>query len=81
MFAVLAVQVPLLIVQRSTYVPYASAVKVELPVVGKPNVPVPPLTILHAPVPTDGVLPSKEELVNEAQIFCVPPTVAVVGVS
>ena len=81
MSAVLGVQVPLLMVQRRTYVPYASAVKVELPEVPALNEPVPPLTMLHAPVPTDGVLPPKEELVNEAQIFCVPPTVAVVGVS
>ena len=71
MSAVLAVQVPLLIVQRNIYVPFASAVKVELPLVPALNEPVPPLTMLHAPVPTEGVLPPKEELVNEAQTFCV----------
>ena len=77
----LGVQLPLLIVQRSIYVPYASAVKVELPVVGKLNVPVPPLTMLHAPVPTDGVLPPKEVDINVPHKFCVLPTVAVVGIA
>ena len=71
----------MLIVQRKTYVPNASAVKIELPVVGKLNVPVPPLTMLHAPVPADGVLPPKEVDINVPHKFCVAPTVAVVGVA
>jgi hypothetical protein len=68
-FAVLAVHVPLLIVQRSTYVPYALAVKVDVPEAALLNDPVPPLTILQAPVPTTGVLPPSDVLTSEPQIF------------
>ena len=72
-------QVPLLMVQRRTYVAAASAVKVELPLVDALNVPVPPLTMLHAPVPTEGVLPPRAALTSVPQRFWVEPTVAVVG--
>jgi len=50
-----------------------------VPVVGALNVPVPPLTMLHAPVPVTGVLPPSVPLVKVPQRFCVVPTVAVVG--
>jgi hypothetical protein len=43
------------------------------------NVPVPPLTIDHVPVPTEGVLPPNPAVVPSAQIVWPPPTVAVVG--
>ena len=43
------------------------------------NVPVPPLTTDHAPVPVVGVLPPRPAVVPRAQIVCGPPTVAVVG--
>ena len=57
--------------------PYAPAVKVELPLVEALKVPEPPLTILHSPVPTVGVLPPKSLLVRGVpQIFWVAPTVA-----
>jgi len=41
--------------------------------------PVPPLTTLQAPVPTDGTFPPRPRVVPNAQIVCGPPTVAVVG--
>ena len=63
----LAVHVPLLIVQRNTYVPYALATKLELPEVRAVKVPVPPLIILQAPVPTLWVLPPSPVLVKVAQ--------------
>jgi hypothetical protein len=43
------------------------------------NVPVPPLTTDHAPVPTLGVLPPRPDVVPSAHMVCGPPTVAVVG--
>ena len=81
MSAVLGVQVPLLMVHRRTYVVYEFAVKVDVPEVDELNVPVPPLTMLHAPVPFNGVLPPSEPLVKVPQRFCVAPMVAVVGVA
>jgi hypothetical protein len=45
------------------------------------NVPAPPLTTDHAPVPVVGALPPKPVVVPEAQIVCDPPTVAVVGLA
>ena len=54
---------------------------VEVPVVAALKVDVPgPLVWLHCPVPTTGVLPPKEAVVKLPHIFCVAPTVAVVGV-
>ena len=50
-----------------------------MPIAGALKVPVPPLTILHAPVPVTGVLPPSEPLSKTPQRFCVDPTVAVVG--
>ena len=50
-----------------------------MPKVGELNDPVPPLTMLHAPVPATGVLPPSDPLVKVPQRFCVGPTVAVVG--
>ena len=41
--------------------------------------PVPPLTMLHAPVPVTGVLPPSDPLSKTPHRFCVVPTVAVVG--
>ena len=52
-----------------------------MPEVDALNVPVPPLTILHAPVPFDGVFPPKDPLSKAPQMFCADPTVAVVGVA
>ena len=51
-----------------------------MPEVDALKVPVPPLTILHEPVPTVGVLPPKLPLRSTPHKFCVEPTVAVVGV-
>lgn len=78
--AVLDAQGPLLIVQRSTTEPVPPVcVKVEEPLVELLKVPVPPLTMLHWPVPEPGVLPPNAAVVLPVQIVCVPPTVAVVG--
>ena len=53
--------VPFEIVHRSTYVPYASTVAVELPDVPALNVTPPgPLTLLHCPEPAVGVFPPSE---------------------
>jgi len=38
-----------------------------------------PLDLLHAPVPVPGVFPPSEPETSPPQMFCVPPTVAVVG--
>src|SRR5215213_1680410 len=43
------------------------------------NVPAPPLCTVQAPVPIDGLLPPRPEVVPNAQMVCGPPTVAVVG--
>lgn len=43
------------------------------------NVPLPPLTTLHCPVPFDGVFPPRLAVVPFTQIVCGLPTVAVVG--
>jgi hypothetical protein len=43
------------------------------------NVPVPPLCIVHVPVPEPGVFPPRPAVVLKAQIVCGPPTVAVDG--
>jgi len=75
-----AVQGLLLIVQRTTTGPTPPVcVKVEEPLAGLLKVPVPPLTMLHAPVPTLGVLPPNAALVPLAHIICALPTVEVVG--
>ena len=50
----------------------------ELPEPELLNEPVPPLNILHAPVPTPGVLPPSEELVRP-QTLCAAPTEAIDG--
>jgi hypothetical protein len=73
-------QTPLEIVQRSTTGPVpVVCVKVALGVVAFGlNVPVPPLTTDHMPVPVVGVLPPKPLVVPSAQIVCGPPAVAVV---
>ena len=72
-------QVPLLIVHRNMYDVYELAVNVDVPKVGALKDPVPPLTMLHAPVPATGVLPPSDPLVKVPQRFCVGPTLAVVG--
>lgn len=43
------------------------------------NVPVPPLTTLHIPVPLVGMFPPSPTVVPLIQMVCDPPTVAVVG--
>src|SRR5204862_7990926 len=78
--AVDAVQGASLIVQRTTTEPAPPAwVKVEVGEAALENVPVPPLTTLHAPVPVVVALPPRLVVVPFAQIVCGPPTVAVVG--
>ncbi len=69
------------IVQRSVIGPVPLVcVKVAFGVVAFGlNVPVPPLTTDHAPVPKVGVLPTRPAVVPRAQMVCGPPTVAVVG--
>ena len=69
MSAALGMQVPLLIVQRYTYVPYAVTVAVDVPLVGEPKTVVPgPDTWLHNPVPGDaGVFPPSAPLVSVPQ--------------
>ena len=58
------VQGALVIVQRSTYVVPAVPVKVLVGLVGAVNCSAYPLTILHAPVPTAGVLAARVAVVN-----------------
>jgi uncharacterized protein YejL (UPF0352 family) len=73
-----AVHGPLEIVHSNTYVP---AIKPVIVVVGKDAVVMlavfGPLICVHAPVPTDGVLPAIVALA--AQIACALPAAAVVG--
>jgi hypothetical protein len=70
----------LLIVHRSTYVPYAVTAAVELPLVGALNVTVPgPLILLHAPLPTVGVFPPNARD-TRAHTLWLAPTLAAVGV-
>ena len=70
----------LLIVQRTITGPTPLVwVNVELGEAGSEKVPVPPLTTLHAPVPTEGALPPRPEVVPPAHSVCGPPAVAVLG--
>ena len=72
---------PLLIVQRSTYVPYALAVAVELPEDPLLKFTVPgPLTLLHAPLPTVGVFPPSALEIKPQAERVLELTLAVVGV-
>ena len=67
--AVEAVQGALLMLHRTTTGPAPPVwVKVELGDPALEKVPVPPLTTLHAPVPTEGVLPPKLAVVPFVQI-------------
>ena len=50
-----------------------------MPNAGALKDPVPPLTMLHEPVPVTGVLPPNEPLSKTPHRFCVDPTVAVLG--
>lgn len=78
--AVLAVQGLLLMVQRNAVTVPEVCVNVAPGVVALGlKVPAPPPMMLHAPVPTLGVLPPKATVVPPVQIVCAPPTVAVVG--
>ena len=78
--AVLAVHGALLIVQRRITGPAPPVcVKVEPGNAAFEKVPVPPLTMLQAPVPAVGVLPPRPVVVPLTQMDCAPPTVAVVG--
>ena len=62
--------------------PTTLAVAVEAPEVGALKLVVPgPLVCVHCPVPAVGVLPPKDAVVNVPHKFCVPPTVAVVGLA
>jgi len=65
------------IVQRSTTGPApVRCVKVDEGLLTALSVPVPPLTTLQVPVPGLAALPPKLVVVPDAQMFCVPPTVA-----
>src|SRR5436189_288300 len=68
-------------VQRRTTGPAPVAwVKVALGVEAPGlNVPVPPLTTDHVPVPEEGVLPPSPAEVPRSQMVCGPPAVAAVG--
>lgn len=78
--AVDAVQGAWLIVHRTITGPAPLAcVNVAVGELALEKVPVPPLTTLHAPVPTVGVLPPSPDVVPFAQMVCGPPTVAAVG--
>ena len=67
-FAVDAVQGALLIVQRTMMGPVPPVcVKVAFGELALENVPVPPLTTLHAPVPMVGVLPPRPVVVPFVQ--------------
>jgi hypothetical protein len=69
----------LLIVHRSTYVPYAVTVAVEPPPVGALNVTVPgPLILLQAPLPTVGVFPPNARDISPHTLWFAP-TLATVG--
>ena len=75
-----AVHGALLMVQRTMTGPAPPVwVKVAFGVAALEKVPVPPLTTLHAPVPTDGVLPPRPVVVPFAQMVCAPPVEAFVG--
>ena len=54
-------QVAFEIVQRNTFAPSSNAVKPEVGELVAPIVPVPD-TLVHRPVPTDGVLPARVAL-------------------
>jgi hypothetical protein len=74
------VQVPFEIVQaRATGPAPPVCVKVEVGLAALLNVPVPPETTDHAPVPVVGELPPRPVVVPRAQIVCGPPAVAAVG--
>ena len=78
--AVEAVQGAWLMVQRTITGPAPPVcVNVALGEVVLEKVPVPPLTTLHAPVPTVGVLPPSPEVVPFTQMVCGSPVVAAVG--
>lgn len=78
--AVDAVQGALLMVHRTRIGPVPPVcVNVAFGVAALEKVPVPPLTTLHAPVPTVAVLPPKPVVVPFTQMVCAPPTDAVVG--
>lgn len=80
-FAVVAVQGTLLIVHRTITGPAPPVwVKVALgvPAFGA-KVPVPPLTTLQAPIPTNGVFPPRPVVVALAQMGCTVPAVAKLG--
>ena len=55
----LEVHEPLVVVQRNTYTLPAVPVKLEVGLLALPNVPPVPLTTVHKPVPTVGVLANK----------------------
>lgn len=79
--AVVAVQGTLLIVHRTITGP-APLVWVKV-AFGEPafgvKVPVPPLTTLQAPIPTNGALPPRPVVVPFAQMGCTVPAVATLG--
>lgn len=75
-----AIQGALLMVHRRTTGPAPPVCeKVEAGDPALENVPVPPLTTLQEPEPTEGVLPPSAAVVPPVQIVCGPPVAAVVG--
>ena len=63
-------QLPLEIVHVYIYVPYTDAVAVDSGSVLLLKVDVPgPEVCVHTPVPTVGVFPPSDPLINDAQIF------------
>ena len=81
MLAALGVHVPLEMVHVYTYVPGTDAVAVAVGerLLLKVEVPGPDVCV-QTPEPTAGELPPSEVLVRDPHMFCVAPTVAVVGV-
>ncbi len=73
-------QLPLVMVHVYTYVPYTDAVAVAAGLLTLLKVVVPgPDVCVHTPVPAVGVLAPRDALINDAHIFWLGPTVAVVG--
>jgi hypothetical protein len=80
--AALDVQAPFEMVQVYTYVPGRVTVTVVPPAVSLTNVLAPgPEVCDHRPDPMVGVSPPSDALVSDAQMSCVGPTLAVVGIA
>ena len=77
--SVLAVQGALLIVHRNVYVFPAVPLKVLVGLEAVPKLPPVPLTMLHPPVPTVGVLAANVVLVTPQRFNWSGPALDVVG--